>query len=97
MAIKSIEERLHAKADKELKEELDAALKPLERFIGTNNPTMFPGTENAKTLRFYLGAIGSRLIEVMQENRRDLAVKNFLSRVEDMQDQLDELRNDINR
>ncbi len=102
---KGIEARLHKRADAELEEavsritnkcnnDLNAAL-PGNYATHSHITLTDDDEEDPRAAQTLLSTIGRKLLEHYRDQHREEAVKAFIEKVDTLQDQLDEIRDEI--
>lgn len=100
--IKTLEQRLHATADQELKNEIERRVRPINELAGHGSMLTFPAdkirtqaTSGADVFKvdtyFVLEALRAALYIDNVEERRQKAVDNFLNEVTELRERLNEL------
>jgi hypothetical protein len=95
MNIKDITQKLIEKADDDLQKEVDAAAKPLYCMLFDGSPYKINlgGVEHNWVTA--LNALKQKAIELHTDQRRQAAIDAFMSRVEQIGNDIDELRQSI--
>jgi hypothetical protein len=97
MQVESLESRIRQKAQIELNREIDAAASRLEEILHRGRPMMLPdlfikGDEKA-TAYGALQSIKKQIYEDRIAKREDDALELFINKVDELQAQIDELKN----
>lgn len=100
MKVDSLEERIKLKAHVQLRAEIDAAGKELEQYMRTGyamelEKLFFQEKDNKPKNATVYGAfqeIKDRIFKELISQREDNAIRDFISKVDELQAQIDELK-----
>lgn len=98
----TITKKIQYASDVKLKSEIEKEFASLPGLIGDSYPHTFliiPKDSNGKEVEIYAGDCLSKLkdlaFEVHKEKRRDEAISEFISKVDQLQNQIEELQGQI--
>ncbi len=107
--LRSIEERLHKRADNELAEAVERTIKSMTAALSGICPNHHPmhteimiresgenQDEVKKGYNFVLRQLSDAFIAKVRDSYRETVVKAFMEKVDTLHDQIDELREEIN-
>lgn len=99
MTAKTIDERIRERADRSLKAEIDSALAPLEKLYNSVIGSIDLPVRNESGSNLTLGPVIQIIRQAVFETKRDKsqekALADFLSKIDGLQDQIDEVRGSI--
>jgi hypothetical protein len=97
--VQSIEQRLREKARKELEERINDALSPVEVLLRVGQaidvPAVLDKNGSPYSAAFLLVQVRKALIEKYQSQAEEDAIKAFLEKVDQLQVELDELKEEV--
>ena len=88
--------KLHAAADRDLKQRIEKAASEFHRAVNGNAYLALDGDNNNKHLRGVLNRLSGMIISALTDSNRKAAVDAFIAKVEALDSQLEEIQSQIN-